>query len=227
MNDTDKQSFSDALDELYAFYEAHTINRDAWWRILSKYPLEQVKAGFDAHMADPEQGIYPPKPAHIVGHIERLKAQRPAAQRTFFEAAPEDAKRLPLTYEFTPLYWAKLKEGFNTHGLRGNELTRWAREQSGVQLIVGDPLTRWLEHHSDDPQWGPLIKRSLLFAEGKGTKEDKHEHLQDLIRMVQGIATPLPYDPRRRHLPTEGVDNSKADDPQPSEFEASVEEDMI
>jgi hypothetical protein len=38
----------------------------------------------------------------------------------------------------------------------------------------------------------------MLFAEGRGSDEDKSDHLQELIRMCKGIATKLPYDPAKR-----------------------------
>jgi hypothetical protein len=54
----------------------------------------------------------------------------------------------------------------------------------GTDSILGE----WLEAHADDP----LVKRAWLLAEGKGSTEDKHDLLQDLIKMVKGA--PLPYD---------------------------------
>jgi hypothetical protein len=57
----------------------------------------------------------------------------------------------------------------------------------GTDSILGE----WLEAHADDP----LVKRAWLLAEGKGTAEDKSDHLQELIRMVKGT---LPYDKTKR-----------------------------
>ena len=48
----------------------------------------------------------------------------------------------------------------------------------GTDSILGE----WLEAHADDP----LVKRAWLLAEGKGSTEDKHDLLQDLIKMVNG-----------------------------------------
>jgi hypothetical protein len=59
----------------------------------------------------------------------------------------------------------------------------------------------WIETHASDP----LVKRAWLLAEGKGSVEDKSEHLQELIRLARGIATPLPYDPARREREEEAV----------------------
>jgi hypothetical protein len=150
MDKSNVQDWTRAFNELMAFYEAPQINHDIWWRALLKYSLEQVIAGFEAHITDPTEGKYPPKPAHIIGHIERLFPKRSGAYALYKPEPQKATKRLPLTYEVAP-------DHFNH-----------------------------------------LMKRAMLFAEGKGTVEDKHEHLQDLIRMVKGIGTPLPYDPTRR-----------------------------
>jgi hypothetical protein len=56
----------------------------------------------------------------------------------------------------------------------------------------------WLEAHAGDP----LVKRAYLLARGLGSIEDKRDFLEDLMKLARGMATPLPYDPRRRHLPT-------------------------
>jgi hypothetical protein len=122
------------------------IDRDIWWTALSKYSMEQVQAGFTAHIADPEHGNYPPKPAHIIKHIECLYPKRTGAYALYKPEPQEAGRRLPLTYEVPPAHFSH------------------------------------------------LMKRALLFAEGKGSDEDKHEHLQELIQIVKGM--PLPYDKR-------------------------------
>jgi hypothetical protein len=60
----------------------------------------------------------------------------------------------------------------------------WREEATGA----------WLEAHAHDP----LVKRAHLLAAGLGSIEDKRDHLQDLMKLANRIATPLPYDPRSR-----------------------------
>jgi hypothetical protein len=166
MEESNRKAFAIALSELMAFYEAFPIQPETWWKALKKYSLEVVVAGFEAHITDPQEGKFPPKPAHIIGYIERLFPKRSGCYALYKPEPQNPSKRLPLTYEVTP------------------------------------------EHFSH------LMKRAMLFAEGKGTAEDKSDHLQDLIRMVKGIGTPLPYDKARRHLLTEPVDNPTQVGPQ-------------
>jgi hypothetical protein len=64
----------------------------------------------------------------------------------------------------------------------------------GTDSILGE----WLEAHAD----APLVKRAWLLAEGKGSVEDKRDHLQDLIKLAKGIATQLPYDPAKNAYTT-------------------------
>lgn len=155
MDTNNEQDFTHALDELLAFYEALPINREIWWRALCKYPLEQVIAGFEAHITDPEEGKFPPKPAHIIGHIERLFPRRTGAYALYKPQAQTTEKRLPLTYTVAP------------------------------------------EHMRH------LMARAQLFAEGKGSREDKRDHIQELACLARGIATPLPYDPAKRQTEEE------------------------
>lgn len=87
-------------------------------------------------------------------------------------------------------------------------------------MTIGlDDIAAWLKAHAEDP----LVKRAHLLAQGRGSLEDKRDHLEALIRMAKGTATPLPYDPRR-HLSTEVVDKSPARDVRARECLESVEE---
>jgi hypothetical protein len=144
MDDSNVEDFNKAFDELMAFYEAPQLNHNIWWRALYKYPLEQVIAGFEAHIMDPEYGMSPPKPAHIIRHIERLYPRRGGCYRPYVPE-PMPKARTPMiapAYEalrspaspFTDLYWQKYKEGSTRYGLRGPELVRWAKEQSARPL---------------------------------------------------------------------------------------------
>jgi hypothetical protein len=144
VDDSNVKDFNKALDELLAFYEALSMNCDIWWKALKKYPLEQVIAGFEAHIQDSEHGTNPPKPAHIIKHIERLFPKRggcykpyvpppmPRPAATPMIAPAFEALKLP-NARYTPLYWKMYAEGFNKHGLRGPELVRWALAQSAAE----------------------------------------------------------------------------------------------
>jgi hypothetical protein len=184
MDESDLKDWTRAFDELMAFYESPQINHNIWWRALGKYSLEQVIAGFEAHITDPQEGKYPPKPAHIIGQIERLYPNRTAAYKLYEPLDPKPT----------------------SPGLKN--------------LRGGDPTSAWLEAHAADP----IVKRAHLLARGKGSREDKRDHLADLMKLANRIATPLPYDPRakvdrfnagpessgpgalgRRELSTEGV----------------------
>lgn len=143
MDELNRQDFVQALDELTAFYEAFPISRDIWWRALSKYSLEAVIAGFEAHITDPEHGLYPPKPAHIIRHIDRLYPRRSGCYKPYVPLPEPERQVIPMiapafcaltapNAQFTPLYWEKYREGFNKHGLRGPALVAWAKAQATI-----------------------------------------------------------------------------------------------
>lgn len=66
-----------------------------WFRALEGYDLAAVSAAFSAHVRDPENGKFEPKPAHIVAQIERAMKNdgRPGAEEawaTAFASQPEE-----------------------------------------------------------------------------------------------------------------------------------------
>lgn len=66
-----------------------------WFRALEGYELATLTAAFSAHIRDPENGKFEPKPAHIVAQIERAKKNdgRPGAEEawaTAFASQPEE-----------------------------------------------------------------------------------------------------------------------------------------
>lgn len=65
-----------------------------WFRALEGYELPILTAAFSAHIRDPENGKFEPKPAHIVAQIERTMKNdgRPGAEEawaTAFASQPE------------------------------------------------------------------------------------------------------------------------------------------
>ena len=41
-----------------------------WWATLDRHPIEDVRAGLQAHLQDPDRGRWAPKPADVIAHIE-------------------------------------------------------------------------------------------------------------------------------------------------------------
>jgi len=70
-----------------------------------------------------------------------------------------------------------------------------------------EAIAKWTEEHAEDP----IMKRAMLLAEGKGSREDKHDHLQDLIRLAKGITKPLPYDKAVRASPKANIHDPRED----------------
>lgn len=66
-----------------------------WFRALEGYELATLTAAFSAHIRDPENGKFEPRPAHIVAQIERAMKNdgRPGAEEawaTAFASQPEE-----------------------------------------------------------------------------------------------------------------------------------------
>lgn len=71
-----------------------------WFRCLAKYDMATVAAAFNAHMSDPSNGKFAPKPAHI---IEQIKA----ASANDGRPGPEEAWALSLKArdEYDTVVW--------------------------------------------------------------------------------------------------------------------------
>lgn len=41
----------------------------AWWSVLKEYPVSAMEEALKSHMTCPDQGMFTPKPAHIIQHM--------------------------------------------------------------------------------------------------------------------------------------------------------------
>lgn len=59
-----------------------------WFRALSQHPFPVIEQAFSAHLRDPQNGKFAPKPAHIVAQIEQAVANdgRPEANEAWATA---------------------------------------------------------------------------------------------------------------------------------------------
>lgn len=55
---------------------------EIYYNALTRYPLEDVQRAFNAHAADPERGMFMPKPADVVRHLEGTGTARAQAAWT-------------------------------------------------------------------------------------------------------------------------------------------------
>lgn len=74
MVERDLQPFTSMLDDVLAFYpqaKPPTAGQKAmFFRALAEFTIAQVRAGFDAHVKDPQRGRFPPMPADVVAQID-------------------------------------------------------------------------------------------------------------------------------------------------------------
>lgn len=89
MRDSDFSQFAELLDGCYALLgREKALNGPAkalFFRALEVHSLEAVRAGFDAHVKDPQRGRFPPTPADVIAQIEGLVADdgRPGAEEAW------------------------------------------------------------------------------------------------------------------------------------------------
>lgn len=74
MRETDYREFSLMLDSVCSLlskgaYAPNGTNTALWFRSLAAHDLAAVRAGFDAHVRDPQRGRFVPNPADILAQI--------------------------------------------------------------------------------------------------------------------------------------------------------------
>jgi hypothetical protein len=101
MNDADKREFRDLL---IATMKTYRVEADAsvlgiWWGVLSRYPMEQVRAGFNRFVSS-RDSKFPPVPAHIVEAIEQAMPDgRPGADEAWALYPHDEATSAVITDE--------------------------------------------------------------------------------------------------------------------------------
>lgn len=72
MNDQDYGQFVAIWSQSYELYNKNPSDGaiEMAFNVLKRFDLEQIKRGLTAHMNDPQQGQFPPKPADVVRQVE-------------------------------------------------------------------------------------------------------------------------------------------------------------
>lgn len=87
MNDTDRSRFATALLGTFEVYskELSDMLVKVWWAALKPYDINDVCNALSKHIADPERGQFPPKPADVIrflaaGEKEQLENLKSKAE---------------------------------------------------------------------------------------------------------------------------------------------------
>ena len=72
MQANDFQKFKEGLQGVMSFYrqEVSDFALDVWWSALKIYDLRAISEAFGKHVANPDNGQFPPKPADIVRMLQ-------------------------------------------------------------------------------------------------------------------------------------------------------------
>lgn len=97
MRPSDLGTFSELLDAIWGLKGAlapTAMQKAVFFRALAAYPLEEVRAGLDAHIRDPKRGQFLPMPADVIAQINGIVADdgRPGVEEawaTAFRATDE------------------------------------------------------------------------------------------------------------------------------------------
>ena len=79
----DRKTFAQMMATFFGVYQAELTPKtlDIWWGILFDCNLQDIREAMNAHVADPDAGMFVPRPAHIVNRMEHAKKAKQAAVR--------------------------------------------------------------------------------------------------------------------------------------------------
>jgi hypothetical protein len=89
MRDSDATDFIAMMRDVFGLYPNAKPPSDGqlamFFRALAGHPIDAVRAGFDAHVKDPQRGRFPPLPADVIAQIEGRAADdgRPGADEAW------------------------------------------------------------------------------------------------------------------------------------------------
>lgn len=113
MQPNDLIQFGELLDAMWALKGAPAptpMQKAMFFSALKEYPLDEVRAGLDAHLRDPKVGMYLPMPAHVIAQIQGFVADdgRPGPEEAWATAyrTSDDAATVVWTAETAEAYGA-------------------------------------------------------------------------------------------------------------------------
>lgn len=74
MLDIDKLNFKNLVIASISIYQQEVTNDvlRLWWAALQKFEFSQVSEAFSRHLLDKNEGKFPPRPAHIIAHLDAM-----------------------------------------------------------------------------------------------------------------------------------------------------------
>lgn len=73
MEKQDRTRFVSAIHGTFEVYSAKAVSEqllDIWWATLKEYSIDDVCVALTRHIADPERGQFPPKPADVIRFLK-------------------------------------------------------------------------------------------------------------------------------------------------------------
>lgn len=102
MSENDYHDFAAMLNDIWTLkQQALTPGQKAvYFRALQKYPLDEVRAGFDAHVSDPKRGQFLPMPADVVAQIIGIVADdgRPGPEEAWAMAVKSQDEAVTMVW---------------------------------------------------------------------------------------------------------------------------------
>ena len=118
MKNIDRQKFAAEVITTLATYgrETNAAVVAKWWQALEPYTWTQVVDAINAHMSDPQDGRYPPTPAHVIAKLAPVR---------------EYHAKLPPPSDVLPKAEAKAKLDNLRAGLKARKRRQEARDGVG------------------------------------------------------------------------------------------------
>lgn len=168
MRPSDMPGFAKVLATAMDFYRREVTPQviDLWYRALAGFELEDISAGFTAHLCDPERGEFPPVPATIIKHLARITGAARFARLSANEAwarclpAADERNTVVWTAEMAAAWfaaWPVMQAGDEV-GARMAFIAAYEREV----MAAGDAPPKWSVCAGHDPELRALAVQQAV-----------------------------------------------------------------
>lgn len=203
MRDSNFGTFSAMLEDIAAFYptaKPPTASAKAmFFRALRDLSLEQVRAGFDAHLRDPQRGRFMPLPADVIAQVQGMQANdgRPGPEEAW-------ATALRARDETDSVFWTdETSEAWRiTRPIlqAGDEVGARMAFREAYQRLVGEAraagrMVRWTVSEGFDAERRQrVIEKAIASGLIDGSAYPALPAPREVVALLAGPAAGIPKD---------------------------------
>lgn len=156
MNEVERPALMESIEQCMEMYNDTPKNPNVWWSACHRYPLDVVCKALMAHMQDPTDGKYPPRPADVIRRVSNLQpsdGHLPADEAWAIAAkAMDESETVVMTQEIAEA-WGVAREVMCLGDEVGGRMAFRSAYERRVAAARADGLRpTWFASLGQDPQ---------------------------------------------------------------------------